>query len=74
MFTWAPLDSPCLSNSAPDTWTTVSHSKCAKCLALCSLPRKMCKIRLSRNSTKFDVVARFCKTIPMVKSVSSSGI
>ena len=32
------------------------------------------KFRLSRNSTKFDVVARFHETIPMVKSVSSSEI
>ena len=61
-------------DSAPDTWHTVSHSKCAKCPALCLLPRKMCKFRLSQNSTKFDVVARFRKTIPTVKSVSSSKI
>ena len=63
-----------LSNSSPDTWHTVIHSKCAKCLALRSLPRKMCKFLLSRNSTKFDVVARFQEKIPMVKSISSSEI
>ena len=74
MSTWAPLGSPCLTNSAPDTWHTVSHSKCAKCLALRSLPRKTCKFRLSRNSTKFDVVARFREMIPTVKFVSSSKI
>ena len=32
------------------------------------------KFRLSRNSTKLDVVARFRETIPTVKSVSSSEI
>ena len=63
-----------LTHSAPDMWHTVSHSKCGKCPALRSLPRKTCKFQLSRNSTKFDVVARFRKTIPMVKSVSSSEI
>ena len=35
---------------------------------------KNVKFRLSQNSTKFDVVARFCETIPTVKSVSSSEI
>ena len=63
-----------LTDSAPDTWHIVSHSKCAKCPILRSLPQKMCKFRLSRNSTKFDVVSRFCETIPTVKSVSSSKI
>ena len=63
-----------LTDSAPDTWHTVSHSKYAKCHALCSLPRKACKFRLSRNLTKFDVVARFRERIPTVKSVSSSEI
>ena len=74
MSTWDPLDSPCLTNYAPDTWHTVSHSKCAKCPALRSLPRKMCKFRLSRNSMKFYVIVRFRDTIPTVKSVSSSEI
>ena len=32
------------------------------------------KFRLSRNSTKFDVVARFREMIPTVKSVLSSEI
>ena len=32
------------------------------------------KFRLSQNSTKFDMVARFRETIPTVKSVSSSKI
>ena len=63
-----------LTHSVPDMWHTVSHSKYAKCPALRSLPRKTCKFRLSRNSTKFDVVARFRETIPTVKSVSSSEI
>ena len=63
-----------LTDSAPDTWHTVSNSKCAKCPVLRSLPLKMCKFRLSRNSTKFDVVARFRETIPTVKSISSSEI
>ena len=35
---------------------------------------KNVKFRLSRNSTKFDMVARFRKMIPMVESVSSSEI
>ena len=35
---------------------------------------KNVKFRLSRNSTKFDMVARFHETIPTVKSVSSSEI
>ena len=38
------------------------------------MPRKTCKFRLSRNSTKFNVLARFRKTILMVKSVLSSEI
>ena len=63
-----------LTDSALDTWHTVSHSKCVKYPALCPLPRKNCKFRLSRNSTKFDVVARFCEMIPTVKSVLSSKI
>ena len=58
-----------LSHSAPNTWHTVSHSKCAKCPALPSLPPKILNFRVSRNSTKFDVVARFRETIPTVKSV-----
>ena len=41
MSTWAPLGSPCLINSAPDTWHLLSHSKCVKCPALPPLPRKM---------------------------------
>ena len=63
-----------LTHSAPYMWHTVSHSKCAKCPVLRSLPQKMCKFQLSQNSTKFDVVARFCETIPTVKSVSSFDI
>ena len=39
---------------------------------LCAL--KNVKFRLSRNSTKFEDVARFCETIPTVKSVSSSEV
>ena len=35
---------------------------------------KNVKFRLSQNSTKFDVVARFRETIPTMKSVSSSEI
>ena len=38
------------------------------------MPRKMCQLRLSRNSTKFYVLARFRETIPTVKSVLSSDI
>ena len=39
-----------------------------------AIPRKMCKFRLSRNTTKFYVLARFHETIPTVKSISSSEI
>ena len=63
-----------LGVTTPDTWHTVSHSKCAKCPVLCSLPRKMCKFQMSQNSTKFDVAARFRETIPTMKSVLSSEI
>ena len=35
---------------------------------------KNVKFRLSQNSTKFDVLARFRETIPTAKSVSSSEI
>ena len=48
--------------------------KFAKCSTRCSFPRKTCKFRLSRNSTKIDVVARFRETIPTVKSIFSSEI
>ena len=34
-----------------------------------AMPRKTCQFRLSRNSTKFDVLARFRETIQTVKSV-----
>ena len=74
MSTWAPLGSPCLTNSAPDTWHTVSHSKCVKCPILRLLPRKTCKLRLSQNSMKFNVTTRFRETIPTMNSISSSEI
>ena len=32
-----------LTDSTPDMWHTMSHSKCAKCPTLRSLPRKTCK-------------------------------
>ena len=35
---------------------------------------KKVKFRLSRNSTKFDRVAKFCETIPTVKFVLSPEI
>ena len=35
---------------------------------------KSVKFCMSRNSTKFDLVARFRETIPTVKSVSSFEI
>ena len=44
-----------------DTWHPVRHS----------FPRKTCKFRLSRNSTKIDVVARFGETI-LTSSPSST--
>ena len=63
-----------LTDSAPDTWHIVSHSKCVKCPALRPLFQKTCKFRLSQNSTKLDMVARFRETISTVKSVSSFKI
>ena len=63
-----------LTHYAPDMLHTMSHLKCVKCPVLRSLPQKTCKFRLSRNLTKFDVVARFRETIPTVKSVLSSEI
>ena len=62
------------TDSAPDMWHTVSHSKCDKCPSLLSLPRITCKFQLSRNSTKFDVIARFREMISTAKSVSSLEI
>ena len=38
------------------------------------MPRKTCKFRLSQNSTKFYVLARFHETILTVKSILSSEI
>ena len=54
MSTWAPLGSPCLTNSAHDTWHLLSHSKCVKCPALPSLLRKTGNfdyLGIRRNST-----------------------
>ena len=44
------------------------HSNFVMCPTRRSFPRKTCKFRLSRNSTKIDVVARFRERIPTVKS------
>ena len=57
-----------------DTWHTVCHchSNFAMYPTRRSFPRKTCKFRLSQNSTKIDVVARFHETIPTVKSILSS--
>ena len=52
--TWAPLGSPCLTNSTPNTWHTVSHSPHAKCPAPPSVPRKTRNsdfLGIRRNST-----------------------
>ena len=38
--THGPHLSSCLTNSAPDTWHLLSHSKCAKCPALPPLSQK----------------------------------
>ena len=75
--THGPHLSSCLTNSTHDTWHLLIHSNCAKCPALSQLPRKTWNsdyLGIRRNSTKFDVVARFCETIPTVKSVSPSEI
>ena len=61
-----------------DTWLNMSHShKCTTCYVMChrtSDASKNVKFRLSRNSTKFDVVTRFRQTNSTMKSISSSEI
>ena len=74
MSTWAPLGSPYLTNSALDTWHTVSHSPHAKCPVPLFGALKNGEFQLFLNSTKFNVVIRFREMIPTVKSVSSSEI
>ena len=74
---------PCVT-----TWFAMCHPHGSPCvihmvrhvsstwLAMCRPVRvssKYVKFRLSRNSTKFDWVANFHETIPMVQSVLSSG-
>ena len=56
-----------------DTWLNVSHSTPAMCHPTLYTSKNM-QFRLSQNSTKFDMIARFCETISTVKSVSSSEI
>ena len=73
MSTHGPHLSSCLTNPAHDMWHLLSHSKCDTCPAPLGVSKNV-KFRLSRNLAKFDVVARFHETIPMVKSVSSSEI
>ena len=64
----------CLICSPFDTWLIVSHpNKCQVSLATFGASKNM-KFRLSRNSTKFYGITRFCETIPTVKSVSSYEI
>ena len=64
----------CLNFSPFDTWFNVSPpNECQVSLVTLGASKNV-KFRLSRNSTKFDVVARFCETIPIVKFVSSSEI
>ena len=58
-----------------DTWLAMCLRR--TCIAMChstSDVSKNVKFLLSWNPTKFDWVARFRKTIPTVKSVSSSEI
>ena len=64
--TWAPLGSHCLNCSRLDTWLNVSHSIPIMCHSIPYVSKNI-QFRLSRNSTKFDVVARFRETIPIVK-------
>ena len=71
------------------TWLSMCHAHGLPCvthmvlhvsstwLSMCRpilIVSKYVKFRLSRNSTKFDWVARFHETIPMVQSISSSEI
>ena len=64
----------CLTCFPFDTWLNVSPpNKCQVSLVTLDASKNM-KFRLSRNSTKFDMVARFRETIPTVESVSSSEI
>ena len=61
-----------------DTWFNVSYShKCTTCHAMCHPTfdaSNNVKFRLSRNSTKFDGVTRFCERNLTVKSVLSYKI
>ena len=70
---WAPLelmfDSFCLGHVTP----LEPPIKCQVSRTPLRASKNV-KFRLSRNSTKFDVVARFYETIPTVKPVSSSEI
>ena len=65
----SPHGSPCIIHMA--------HHVSSTWLAMCRPTRissKYVKFRLSRNSTKFDCVARFHETIQTVQSVLSSEI
>ena len=65
-----------------DTWLAICHPHGSPCVvinmarhvSLDTVASKYLKFRLSWNSTKFDWVARFRKTIPTVQSVLSSEI
>ena len=67
MSMWDPLSSPCLNNSAFDTWHAMSHSKCVKCPVLPSCLEKHEILTV----LEFDMVARFRETIQTMKSISS---
>ena len=62
-----------LTNSVPDMWHTVSHSKCAKSPTTLVASKNM-QISTISEFDKFDVIARFRETIPTVKFVLSSEI
>ena len=64
-----------LTDSSPNTWHTMSHSKCAKCprtmlVALKNVANSDC-LGIRR---KFDLVVRFREKIPTVKVILSSEI
>ena len=64
----------CLNLSPFDMWPNVSPPNECKVSLVTLDASKNVKFELSRNSMKFDKVAKFHETISMVKYVSSSKI
>ena len=64
----------CLTCSPFDAWLNVSPPNECQVSLVTPSASKSVKFRLSWNSTKFDVIARFRKTISTMESVSSTKI